>query len=485
MTATDRTLKTPYLLPCLLPIVPCSLFLIFISLTMADTAVHTDLQVEISNRQILKIALPITLALVVPQINFLTNNIFLGWLGETELGAAGITGVFYLVAALIGNGLNSGLQAIISRRAGENRPEEIGRTFAQAMWIAMFFAAGAILITYILAPYFLSSALTSARVEQEAIDFLKIRVWGLPFLYLFQLGNGLLIGTNNTRYMKYAFIAEAGFNIFLDYVLIFGNWGFPRIGFNGAAYASIGAEVIAVIVIYGVIIYKKFNKRFSLFSHLRYNASLAGLVFRQSAPLVLQWGISIIAWLFFYILIENKGERDLAISNTMRNIFGLFGIFCWAFASTTNSMVSNIIGQGKKDQVLFLVKKIMLLSLSFTVTLCLLINLFPDVFLRLYDQAAGFTQEAIPVIRMITAGILGMSAATVWLNAVTGSGNSKINLYIEIAAIILYSAYIYLVLKVWKLSLVTAWASELLYWSVLFTLSFIYMRSGRWEKKVI
>jgi putative MATE family efflux protein len=452
---------------------------------MVQAAAHSDLQVEINNRQILKIALPITLALVVPQINFLTNNIFLGWLGETELGTAGITGVFYLIAALIGNGLNSGLQAIISRRAGENKPDEIGKTFAQAIWIAMFFAAAAILLTYLIAPYFLKINLSSAKVEKEAIDFLKIRVWGLPFLYLFQLGNGLLIGTNNTRYMKYAFVAEAGLNILLDYVLIFGKWGFPELEFNGAAYASIGAEVMAVIVIYGVIIYKKFNTRFSLFSHLRYNASLAGLVFRQSAPLVLQWGISIIAWLFFYILIENTGERPLAISNTMRNIFGLFGIFCWAFASTTNSMVSNIIGQGKKDKVLPLVKKIMLLSLAFTTILCIIINLFPDLFLQAYDQTSGFTAEAIPVIRMVTVGILCMSVATVWLNAVTGSGNSKINLYIEVVAIILYTTYIYLVLNVWKLSLVWAWSSELLYWSILFTLSFIYIKSGRWREKVI
>ena len=91
---------------------------------MANITPNTDLQVEITNRQILKIALPISLALLVPQINFVTNNIFLSRLGETELGTAGITGVFYLVFALVGNGLNSGLQGLIARRAGENRPAD-------------------------------------------------------------------------------------------------------------------------------------------------------------------------------------------------------------------------------------------------------------------------------------------------------------------------------------------------------------------------
>ncbi len=452
---------------------------------MAQGPVHNKLQVDISNRQILKIALPIALAMVVPQLNYLTNNVFLGWLGETELGVAGITGVFYMVPALIGNGLNSGLQAIVSRRAGENRPEEIGKTFAQAMWIAMFFAGGAILLTYLFAPYFLSISLQSTAVEKQAIDFMKIRIWGLPFLYLFQLGNGLLIGTNNTKFMKYAFITEAGLNILFDYVLIFGKWGFPELGFNGAAYASIGAELIAAAVVFAVFFYKKFNIQFSLFSYLKYNASLAAHVFRQSIPLVLQWGISIIGWLFFYIMIENKGERPLAISNAMRNIFGLIGIFSWAFANTTNSMVSNVIGQGKKEKVIYLVNKIMKLSLLFTFALCVIINLFPEIFLLVYDQSAGFNDEAIPVIRMVTTGVMGMSAATVWLNAVTGSGNSKINLYIEVVAILLYSSYVYLIFNVWNFSLVWIWSSELLYWGVLLILSLIYMKSGRWTKKVI
>src|SRR6185436_19260383 len=147
---------------------------------MTSSSIHSDLQLEVSNRQVLKIALPITLALLVPQINFITNNIFLSGLGETELGTAGITGVFYLIFALVGNGFNSGLQGLIARRAGENRPEEIGKLFGQSIWIALFFSVAGILITYLFAPYFLGASLHSKVVQTEAIQFLKIRIWGLP-----------------------------------------------------------------------------------------------------------------------------------------------------------------------------------------------------------------------------------------------------------------------------------------------------------------
>lgn len=452
---------------------------------MANIAPNTDLRVEISSKQILKIALPITLAMLVPQVNFVANTVFLSGLGETELGTAGITGVYYLVFALVGNGLNSGLQALIARRAGENRPAEIGRMFAQSIWIALLFAAVGILVTYLLAGAFFSSALSLSKVRDEAIAFVRIRAWGLPFLYLFQMGNAMLVGTNNSKYMKYGFMAEAILNIFLDYGLIYGKLGLPKIGFNGAAIASVCAEILGVVIVFCIIFYKRFHHRFSLFDHLRFDKPLAMLIFRQSSPLVLQYVLSVGAWLLFYILIEHYGERPLAISNTMRNIFGVFGIFVWAFASTSNAMVSNVIGQGRKEDVLFLVNKIARLSFTFTVSLCLLINLFPQIFLSLYGRDAGFIAEAIPVLRMVSVGLLLMSIATVWLNAVTGTANTRINLEIEIVAILLYCIYIYLVLHVWKMPLVWGWASELLYWSILFSLSYLYLRSGRWKSKVI
>lgn len=285
--------------------------------------------------------------------------------------------------------------------------------------------------------------------------------------------------------MKFAFIVQAVVNIVLDYGLIYGHFGLPAIGFNGAAIASVFAEITACIIVYSLIQYKQLHIRFSLFRHFKFNKEIAGLYFKQSFPLVLQYLLSIIAWLLFYILIENSGERPLAISNTMRIIFSILGIFVWPFASTTNAMVSNVIGQGKKDQVHYLIKKIMLLSIFFTFSFSLPLLAFPEIFLSIFNSDPGFIAEAIPVVRIVTLGTLLMSSATIWLNAVTGTGNTKINLAIELVAISLYSIYIWNVIHVWKWSLTWAWSSEILYWLMIFLMSFFYIQSGKWRKKEI
>ncbi|HSR37931.1 MAG TPA: MATE family efflux transporter, partial [Phnomibacter sp.] len=407
-----------------------------------STIANHSLQLQTSNRQILSIALPIAASILVPQINFITNNIFLGGLGEVPLAVAGITGVYYLMFAVVGHGLNNGLQALISRRAGEDRVGEIGELFSQGVFIALTFSAMAILFHFVVTPMLLKVALADQQKYEMAVSFLRIRMWGLPFLYLYQMRNALLVGTNNSKYLIIGTLAETVTNIGMDYGLIYGNFGLPKMGFNGAAVASIVAEATGLLVVFAVIYFKGIGRELQLHKHWHMNWKNAKLILVQSSPLILQFGISIASWEYFYILIEHYGTRDLAVSNAMRNVFGLFGCFAWAFAATSNTMVSNIIGQHKKSEVIPLVWKITRLSLMFVIVPCLLVNLFPHAFLSVFGQDESFIQYAIPVLRVVSTALLLMAFGTVWLNAITGTGNTKVNLGIEVLTIVLYVVYV-------------------------------------------
>jgi putative MATE family efflux protein len=444
-----------------------------------------ELRLNTSYRQILGMALPISLALLVPQINFITNNIFLSGLGERELASAGITGVYYLIFAVIGNGLNNGLQALIARRAGQNLPKEIGRLFYHGVWVALAIAGVGIVITYAFAPAIMRAVIHDSTIANEVIDFLLIRIWGLPLLYLYVMRNAFLVGTNQTRFLVWGTLSEALVNIFLDYVLIYGHFGFPELGFNGAAYASIAAEGTGLFVIFLVIRVIGLDKRFGLFERIPVDLSMVRLILVQSSPLILQYAISIISWEYFYILIEHHGARDLAISNTMRNIFGLSGIFSWAFASATNTMVSNIIGQGRSNEVLPLIRKIMTVSFSISLFVVVILNIWPEWFLSFYGQGHDFITHGIPVVRIVSIALLMMSIGTIWLNAVTGTGNTVVNLRIELITIVIYCVYTYLVLEYWNLPITWGWGSEWVYWISMFSMAFVYMKSGKWKEKKI
>lgn len=450
-------------------------------------SIQPGLQLKVTNQQIIKLTLPVSIAILVPQLNFITNNIFLGHYSSTTLAVASITGVYYLIFASIGFALNNGLLALISRRAGENRPDEIGKIFNQGIFTALLIAATGIVVSYTITPPLLRSLMHEPEKAEMAIGFLKIRIWGLPFLYIYQLRNALLVGINHSKYMIMGTLAEAIANIVFDYTLIFGKLGLPELGFNGAAYASIVAEFTGMFVIYFVIHQKGITQQYALFKSLRWDKQNASLITSMSAPLVFQHAISIISWEFFFLLIERNQPSDTpqAISNVMRNVFGIFGCMSWAFASTSNSMVSNIIGQGRHDQVIHVINKIVKLSTGIALLLCLLLNLFPQAFLSIFGQGDLFIQQGIPVIRIVSLAMILMSFSVVWLHAVTGTGNTKVTFLIEFFAIILYCIYVYVVMEKLKLSINYGWMSEWLYWTCMFIPAFFYLRSGKWRKKKI
>ena len=452
---------------------------------MESTATNNDLKIKVTNKQILSIALPITLAILIPQINMLTNSIFLGNYTKDPdaLGNAGITGVFYLIFAVAGHGLNNAIQSVFSRHAGSGNTEAFKTILAQGIRISLQFAAVGILFTWLIAPFILQAVATADAYPKE-ISFLRIRILGLPFLYLFLTGNAFLVASLNSKFLMIGFICEALVNILLDYVLIFGHFGFSEMGFNGAAVASVIAEVVGFLVVFFVLYKTGLKKKYNLLQSFVYNKIISKAIIKVSAPLVMQYVISVTTWLIFFFLIEARNNQmDKAISNIMRNVFGLAGVFVWAFASTCNVVVSNLMGQKREDKVILAINKIMLLSISFCSVMVLLLNIFPATFFNLFGKDDAFVNAGIPVARVVSVGMLFMSVANIWLNGVTGTGKTKMNLLIEIVAITVYLIYSWVFVKVHFISLSMAWSNETVYWLTIFIMSFMFLKSGKWKTK--
>lgn len=450
---------------------------------MESVVTNNDLRVQVNNRQILSIALPITLAILIPQINMLTNSVFLGQMGDEgldALGNAGITGVFYLIFAVAGNGLNNSMQSVFSKYAGSGNSEYFKTILAQGIRISLQLAFVFILFTWLIAP-FIMQEVADPKAYPAEMSFLKIRIIGLPFLFLFQMGNAFLVASLNSRYLMIGFICEAGINILFDYLLIFGKAGFPEMGFNGAAVASVLAEFTGMVVVLGVLYFTGLSKKYSLLKTFRRDKLISREIFKVALPLILQYLISVTTWLIFFLLIETRGTMAKAISNTMRNVFGLVGVFVWAFAGTSNTMVANLMGQKKTELVLPAIMRITYWSFGLCFIMVAVLNLFPDMFFRLFGQDESFVKEGIPVIRVVSLGLLFMSIANIWLNGVTGTGRTRVNLLIEIVAIALYLAYTWYFMKYHYVSLAVAWSNEFIYWTSIFLLAFFYLRSEKWK----
>jgi putative MATE family efflux protein len=443
------------------------------------------MQLEVNYREILKIAGPICLALIIPQINHITNTAFLGRLGEFELAANGIAGIYYLVMYMIAYGLNNGMQVLIARRAGQGQFSGIGQLFSNGIQLGLVFSLLAIGITLLAAPWFFSKSLHDKHIYEAAISFIRIRIWGLPFLMMLNMANAFYIGSGHSKVLAATSLCQEAVNIIFDYFLIFGKAGFPHMGLNGAAIASVIAEGTGFIVAFSILFLKKYHLQYQLFNYLRIQWKVIGNILNVSAPIIVQFLFSIGSWFVFFIFIEHLGERPLAVSNMLRSIFGLFGIFTWSLAAACNTMVSNVIGQGRSALVFPAIKKIVWLSSLCAVTVCVLINLFPYTLLKIYTTNTDLIAAAIPSIRVITLSTILMAVSAIVMSGVLGTGNTRMNLITEITAVIGYLTYCDIVIERMRSPLQWAWGADFIYWVIIFALSYWYLRSGRWKGKEI
>lgn len=444
-----------------------------------------QLGVEATNRQILRLAAPISLAILIPQLNFFTNTVFLGQLGERELGVNGITGVFYLILSMIGYGLASGIQIQMARRAGEGDEKELAHLLSNGVMLSIGCSLGLMLITLWMVPLLFGFSLNDNSNLSLSVGFIYSRVWGLPFLVLTQLLNSFFISINRSRMLIYGSLASTITNIALDYMLIFGHGGMPALGFKGAAIASVLSEIVGCVVMVSTFLYNNLHKEYPAFRFLSFDVELSKRSLKVAAPLVVQFMFSIGGWLVFFFFIEHLGGQALAASQVLRNIFGIVSIGTWALATTCNTMVSNLIGQGKQKEIMGVIWKIVRLSFSYSAILAVVLLVFSRQFLSVYTSDAALIEFALPSLRVIMVATLVMSISTVTFNGVVGTGNTLVNLSMEVTCVGLYLVYCYFIISEWHSELYLCWGSEFVYWLSLLVGSLLYLRSGRWRGKEI
>ena len=138
-----------------------------------------------SFRDLWRVAWPILLSLVMEQMLGMTDTAFLGRVGESELGAAALAGVFYTVLFMIGFGFSLGGQILIGKFNGENRYEKIGSVFYQSLYFLFFLAVLLCLLFEFLSGPLMSLMVESERVAAASVSYLRWRIPSLLFVFNF------------------------------------------------------------------------------------------------------------------------------------------------------------------------------------------------------------------------------------------------------------------------------------------------------------
>ena len=440
-------------------------------------------QTTVTNREIWRIATPIMLGNLAQTIITFTDTAFLGHLGTNELSASMMAGLFYFVFTTLAMGFAIGIQIFIARRYGEGNLKQIGVIFQHG---ALFVLLLGILLFGIL--FFFSNGLMRTIIESDHIyaasmEYLKYRQFGIVFVVFNFLFRSFYVGISNTKVITYSTLLMAVVNIFFDWALIFGHCGMPAMGVGGAALASLLAEISAFCFFWIYTFITIPHEEYGMFRWHKLQPKLMGDILTVAFPSMIQRLFSFGAWFIFFVMIEKMGETAIGVSSVVRSAYMILIIPGIAFASTANTLTSRIIGEGKSNEVMSTVWKVVKNSFICSVVLVVATAIIPHLVLRIYTDDMSLVQAAIPSVYVICIATLLGAFSMTFFEAISGTGNTSAAMALEFGILILYIVYVFLMSK--TSTIASVWTAEWLYNICIGLISLFYIWKADWRKKVI
>ncbi|MBE6302732.1 MAG: MATE family efflux transporter [Bacteroidales bacterium] len=439
------------------------------------------MKTQITSKEIWSIALPIMLGYMAQTIINFTDTAFLGHLGVIALGASMLAGLFYFVFTTVATGFAVGIQIMVARRFGEKKYDRIGVIFEHGSLFVFILGSILFSVLYFFSDRLLLWLIDSANIYESSLEYIKYRQFGIIFVCFNFLYRALYVGISNTKVITYSTIIMAVVNIILDYCLIFGNLDFPRMGVGGAALASFCAEAAAFLFF---TLYSYFTLRkneFGVFKFHKLEAVLMGRILKISTPTMIQKLFSFGVWFVFFVLIEKMGETATGISSITRSIYMILVTPCFAFATTTNTLVSRVIGEGNSDKVFSVINKVLKNYLLCTLPIVAFVAIFPLQIVGIYTDDFNFAQLVVPSVFVICSGTVFQGIGNAYFEAVSGTGNTSAALYLESVILVVYVLFVFAMTQ-FTTRVEFVWSAEILYGVLLGIICFLYMKYAGWNK---
>lgn len=436
-------------------------------------------------KEIWIISYPILVSLLMEQMIGMTDTAFLGRVGEIELGASAIAGVYYMAIFMMAFGFSIGAQILIARRNGEQRYKEIGSIFYQGVYFLLALAAVMFSLSMYFSPHILKNIISSPHIYDAASSYMNWRIFGFFFSFVGVMFRAFFVGTTQTKTLTLNSVVMVLSNVVFNYILIFGKFGFPQLGIAGAAIGSSLAELVSVIF-FIVYTWRKVDcRKYAMNLLPRFQPQILKGILNVSVWTMIQNFVSLSTWFMFFLFVEHLGERALAVSNIIRNVSGIPFMIAMAFASTCGSLVSNLIGAGNKEYVPGTIRQHIRIAYVCILPILVLFALFPDLILRIYTDMPNLRLASTPALWVLCSAYLIMVPAHVYFQSVSGTGNTRSALALELCALVIYVVYITYVILYLRVDVAICWTTEHVYAIFVLLFSYLYIKKGNWQKKKI
>jgi len=336
---------------------------------------------------------------------FLLDAYFIGHLKSTpSYGTLGATNNFIHFIIKTAEALSVGTIIVTGKYNGRENFLQVGRTLRDSFWLTCILGGGITALLWLGAPL-IYGWYVPAELVALGVPFLRLRALSIFLMFVFLTFVGFLRGIKNTQTPMHIFMVGTAFFLFFDYVLIFGKFGFPDMGLQGSALASVIQYAIMVTLIMGYVLYEPTHKKYgiklmSLFSNLSQCKELLVL----SWPILIDKATMALAYLWLCAMMKPLGSVGVATFSAIKDMERFALVPAIAFAQVITLLASNDLGSGNWPGIKANLKKVLLLSISMVLTVLFILMWQVKNIVYWFDRQGEFSPLVIKVFPLL--GIL-------------------------------------------------------------------------------
>lgn len=369
-------------------------------------------------KMVLAIAIPIMIQNGITNFVSLLDNIMIGRIGTEQMSGAAIVNQLIFVYNLCIFGGVSGAGIFTAQYYGQKDHEGVRQTFRYKLWMAAILTLGTIALFLTAGEYLISMYLQGEGTQAELAatlsygkQYLYIMLIGLPPFMMVQSYASTLRECGETVAPMKAGIVAVIVNLVFNYLLIYGKFGFPELGVQGAAIATVLSRYVEAVIVIGWTHKNKDKNKFAegLYQTLKVPANLTKKILIKGTPLLLNetlWAAGMAMLVQCYSIRGLNVVAGLNISNTINNVFNIVFI---ALGDSVAIVVGQLLGAGKMKEARETDNKMIAFSVFCCTCVALVMLVMAPLFPTLYntnDQARELAKYFI----MITAIFMPQNA---------------------------------------------------------------------------
>jgi multidrug resistance protein, MATE family len=438
-------------------------------------------------KKILQVALPAIAGLSTQMVVSLVDTAMVGRIEDATYALAamgiGVLATWALISFF--SSLATGIHVVVARKFGEGDYISCGVTLNNSLLLAVLIGAvvamTGVFFSYPIAHLFA----TDKTVGNYASEYLYYRFMGIPFFLISVSFRGFFFGISKTKIFMFSGVITNLLNIIFNYLFIYGNFGFPKMGLAGAGLGSSLATAFDGFFYIAIIILPSYRRRFQNLKHLVINKNIISAIVKISLPVSFQNVFILIGFLSFVAITGLIGTLEQAATQAIISTLFISFLPCFGFGIAVQTLVGNNLGARK-----FLLAKIYgfetaKIASIYTIILGFIFTIIPQYVLLIITNDQTIIDTAVPSLRVAGFAQIFYAVGVVLANGLQAAGRSFYVMKSEVITnLVIFVPLAYFLGVYLELGLTWAWMALPVYIIIYSLVIFLKFNSKDWHTKI-